>query len=102
MWGFPGGSTDNLPANAREARDEGSIPGLGRCPGGENGNPLQYSCLEKSMDREAWWAIVLGVTKSQTCLMQFSMHTWDTAVSEIHHYLFNHSLFMNILVPSNF
>ena len=40
MWGFPGGSTDNLPTNAREARDEGSIPGLGRCPGGEKGNPL--------------------------------------------------------------
>ena len=85
-----------------DARDVGLIPGLGRSLGGGNGNPLQYSCLEKSMDREAWWAIVLGVTKSQTCLMQLSMHTWDTAVSEIHHYLFNHSLFVNILVPSNF
>ena len=43
--------------------DLGSIPVLGRSPGEENGNPLQYSCLENSMDREAWWAIVHGVTR---------------------------------------
>ena len=42
-----------LPANAG---DPGSIPGLGRCPGYGNGNPLQYSCLENSMDKGAWWA----------------------------------------------
>ena len=54
----------NLPANAGELRDTGSIPGLGRSPGGGNGNLLQYSCLENPMDREAWWAIVHGVTKS--------------------------------------
>ena len=47
-----------------DARDMGSIPELGRSPGGGNGNPLQDSCLEISMDREAWWASVLGVTKS--------------------------------------
>ena len=40
----------NLPASARDRRDEGSIPGLGRSPGEENGNPLQYSCLENPMD----------------------------------------------------
>ena len=54
----------NLPANAGDPRDMGSIPGLGRSPGVANGNPLQYSCLENSMDREAWQAIDHGVTKS--------------------------------------
>ena len=44
------------------------IPGLGRSPGEGNGNPLQYSCLENSMDREAWWATVQGVTKNKTQL----------------------------------
>ena len=51
----------NLPANAR---DTGSIPGLGRLPGGGKGNPLQYSCLGNPMDRGAWWATVHGVAKS--------------------------------------
>ena len=55
-------------ANARDSRDMGLIPGLGRSPGGGNGDPLQYSCLENPMDRGAWWASVLGVTKSQTRL----------------------------------
>ena len=49
-----------------KAGDPGSIPGLGRSPGEENGNLLQYSCLENPMDRGAWWAIIVGVTKSQT------------------------------------
>ena len=61
-----GGSVvKNPPANAR---DVGSIPGLGRSPGGEHGNPLQYFCLKNSMDRGAWWATVHGVTKNQTQL----------------------------------
>ena len=47
----------NLPANARGVRDKGSIPGLGRSSGGGHGNPLQYSCLENSMDRRAWWVV---------------------------------------------
>ena len=51
----------NLPANVGDA---GSIPGSGRSPGEGNGDPLQYSCLENSMDRGAWWATVHGVTKS--------------------------------------
>ena len=50
----------NLLANAG---DVGSVPGLGRSPGEGNGKPLQYSCLEKPMDREAWRATVQGVTK---------------------------------------
>ena len=57
---------ENPIANAGDARDVGSIPGLGRSPGVENGSPLQNSCLENPMDREAWWATVLGATKSQT------------------------------------
>ena len=64
--GFPGGSVvKNLPANAE---DLGSIPGLGRSPGGGYGNPLQYSCLENSMDRGAWQATVHGGAKCQTQL----------------------------------
>ena len=53
----------NLPANAGDVTDMGSIPGTGRFLGGGNGNPLQYSCLENSTDRGAWQAIVHGVTK---------------------------------------
>ena len=58
----------NLPANAGDIRDAGLIPGSGRSPGGGHGNPLQYSCLENPMDREAWWATVHRVTKSWTRL----------------------------------
>ena len=58
----------NLPANAGDARDTGLIPGLGRSSGVGNGNPLQYSCLENSVDRGAWWATVHGVTKRRTWL----------------------------------
>ena len=54
--------------SACNAGDPGSIPGLGKSPGEGNGNPLQYSCLENSMDRGAWRAKVHGVTKSQTGL----------------------------------
>ena len=55
----------NLPANAR---DVGSVPGLRRCPGEGNGNPLQYSCLGNPMDRGVWQASVHKVTKSRTRL----------------------------------
>ena len=56
----------NPPANARDTRDMGSIPGSGRSPGVGNGNPLRYSFLENSMERGIWWAKVHGITKSQT------------------------------------
>ena len=73
--------------------DPGSIPGSGRFPGEGNGNPLQYSCLENTMDRGAWWATVHGVTKSWT---QLSMHVLiiykvlkiqhgTTEISRFHH-----------------
>ena len=54
----------NLPATAGDSRDVGLIPGSGRSLGGGNGDPLQYSCLKNSMDREAWRATVHGVTES--------------------------------------
>ena len=67
LVGFPGGTVvKNSPANAGDIRDMGSIPGSRRYPGVGNGNPLQYSCLEDSMNRGAWWATVHGVSKSQT------------------------------------
>ena len=62
----------NLPANAGDVRDTGSIPGLGRSSGEGHGNLLQYSCLQTSMDRGAWRATVHRVTKSWTRLMQLS------------------------------
>ena len=72
LWyvGFPGGSVvKNLPASARDASNMvGSVPGLGRSPGGGNGNPLQYFCLENPMERGAWQATVHGITKSLTQL----------------------------------
>ena len=64
--GFPAGSDSK--ESACNAEDPGSIPGLGRSPGEEDGNPLQYSCLGNSMDRGAWWATVYGIAESQTQL----------------------------------
>ena len=65
--GFPDGSAvKNLTANAGDVRDVGSVLGLGRSPGGGNGNSLLYSYLKNLMDRGAWWATVHRVTKSWT------------------------------------
>ena len=78
--GFPGGIlVKNLPASAGDAIEKSSIPGLGRCPGGGHGNPLQYSCLENPMDREAWWAAVQGVAKSRTQLSTAQLQLLDSA-----------------------
>ena len=60
-----GAAVKNLPANAEDTRNVGLIPGLGRSRGVGNGNPLQYSCLENSMDRGAWWPTVHGVAKNR-------------------------------------
>ena len=70
---FPGSSDSK--ESAYNAGDLGSVPGLGRSPGEGNGNPLQYSCLDNPMDREARWATVHGVTKSRTLLNRLSTHT---------------------------
>ena len=62
---FPGVTVvGNLPANARDTRGSDSIPGSGRYLGIENGNSLQYSCLENPKDRGAWWAALHGITES--------------------------------------
>ena len=60
-----GSVVKNPPANAGDIRDVGSVPGWGRSPGGEYGNPLQYSCLENPMDRGAWRVTDSRVTRSQ-------------------------------------
>ena len=64
----------NPPANAGATRNEGLIPGLGRSPGRGNGNSLQYSFLEKAMDRGTWQAMVYMVTKSRTQLKRLSTY----------------------------
>ena len=65
--GFPDDSVvKNQPANAGDAGVVGLNPGLGRSPGGGNGNPLQHACLKNSMDRGVWQATVQSVTKSKT------------------------------------
>ena len=69
--------------NEGDAGDMGSIPGLGRSPGGRHGNPLQYSCLENPVDRGAWWATVHGVAKSRTHLKQLSTYAQVQAFSTL-------------------
>ena len=67
MLDFPGAASGKeLACQCRRCKGCDWIPGPGRSPGGAQGNPLQYSCLENPMDRGAWWATVHGVTKNQT------------------------------------
>ena len=83
----------NPPANAGDSRDTGSIPGLGRSPGEGYDNPLQYSCLEKSVDRGTQWATDHRVAKSWTRLKQLSsQHTHICFIS----------LFLSSFLPSFF
>ena len=72
LLGFPGGSDGE--ESACNAGDPGSIPGLRWSPGGGHGNPLQYSCLENSMNRGAWWATVHGVAKGRKWLSNSHFH----------------------------
>ena len=95
----------NLCANAGDGRDVGAMPRLGRSPGAEHGNPLQYSCLENPMDRGAWRATVHGVPKSQMQLgalwhyvissqKQSDRHT-PSLTSSLHNKLSQHSVVQN-------
>ena len=74
--GLPGGS--DYKEFACNEGDPGSIPGLGRSPGEGNGNPLQYSCLENSMDRGAWWATVHGAATESDKAKQLNTHDYFT------------------------
>ena len=80
LRGFPGASDGK--ESACNAGDPGSVPEVGRSPGEGNGNPLQYSCLENPMHREAWQATVHGVTKSQT--QPSNEHTQSDCIVESH------------------
>ena len=74
----------NPPANAEDTRNTGQIPRSRRSPGGGNGNPLQYSCLENSKDRGDWQATVCGVTRSWTQLKQLSTAQYTTKEARIY------------------
>ena len=88
IMGFPGGAMlKNLHVNAGDTWDMGSIPGLGRSPGGGNGNPLQCSCLENSMDRGAWQATVHGVAMSRTWLEGLSALIHTSIIKAIFRFL---------------
>ena len=83
---FPGNS--EVKASACNAGDPGSIPGLGRSPGEENGNWLQYSCLENPTDGGAWWATVHRVAKSWTRLSDFTFTfniNYDTGLERVYY-----------------
>ena len=86
--GFPGGSVAKNPSAS--ARDAGSIPGSGRSPGGGNGNLIQYSCLENSMDRGAWWATVHRVEKSRTRLRDKAQVRAVPTAHHLHHHCNHH------------
>ena len=83
--GFPGGSDSK--ETACNAGDLGSTPGWGRSPGGEHGNPLQYSCLENPMDRGAWWATVYGLAENWTRLSDWAQHSTGYSICSISRYL---------------
>ena len=97
--GFPSGSVmKNPPANARDTRNAGLIPGWWRSPGERNGNPLQYSCLGNPMDRGAWQVIVHRVTKNWIWL-----HDWEHTehihrYTHIHTYIYSFSFFFSVSV----
>ena len=86
----------NLPANAGDIRDPGSIPGLGRSPGGGNGSPFQYSCLENPTHRGDCWATVHRVAKSQTWLKQLHTHPHIHVINR--RKFRGHPLFMSYLI----
>ena len=91
-----------MPANARDIRDAGLIPGLGRSPGGGHGNPLQYSYLENPKDRGAWRAAVHRLTKSRTWLKRQHSHAHSRRYSRMYIYwLCKESLTVKSLMHNN-
>ena len=86
MLGFPGESDGK--ESACKAGDPGSIPGWGRSPGEGNGYPLQYSCLENSMDRGTWWTTELGGTWWTTLKESHASDTFTTSL-QVTCYLLN-------------
>ena len=91
---FPGGSEGK--ESTCNVGDLGSIPGLGRFPGGGYGSPLQYACLENPMDKGAWGATVHGVAKSQTGLSDEAQHSTFDRQYMIHANVSSHSLLFKI------
>ena len=88
----------NMPANAVDLRNAGSILGLGRSPGGGHGNLLQYSCLENPMDRGVWQAVVLRVTES-TQLKQLST-TRQPIMTKLKQSIYNSVIVLNLMLKS--
>ena len=88
--GFPGGSDGK--ESVCSAGNPGSIPGLGRSPGGGHDNPFQCSCLENPRDRGAWWAAIYGVAQSQTRLEQLSTHVLKDYLQKIYAIYANQSM----------
>ena len=81
LQGFPGSPSGKESIIAGEARDEGSIPGLGRSSGVGNGNPLQYSCLGNPMERGTWWALVHTGTETGQLTLVLSQPVFHFAHS---------------------
>ena len=96
ILGFPGGTSGKESASI--AGDLGLIPRVGRFPGGGHGNPLQYSCLENSMDRRAWRASVHRVAKSRTQLKRLSMHKLDFSAGLFGLQVFSLCLYVSALL----
>ena len=76
----------NLSVSAGDVRDGGSVPGLERYPGGEHGNPFQYSCLENPRDRGTWWAAVYGIAQSRTQLKRLSSSSLHYLIKQKDHF----------------
>ena len=91
----------NQPVNAGDERDAGLIPGSGRSPGGEHGNPLQCSCLENPMDRKAWWATVHRLTENQTELKQLSTQTYLSTADEFLRFCLSEKVFIPPLLSED-
>ena len=95
--GFPGRLVvKNLPVKAGDARDMGSVPGLGRSPGVGSNNLFQYSCLENYMGRGAWWATVHGAANSRTWLSTAHTCMRVRARAHTHTHTHTHTLFKQL------